>query len=281
MRPILLQNTTNRGALARACDSGGHAMLLAIDMGNTQTALGLFDNDELVRAWRMPTDRSFTADELHVRLLGYFRMYDMHLDCVDAIAFAGVVPQLSRAWRTVARRLSAEVVVVGMDTMDVTKVHAPNPAEVGADRIANAVAAETFYGAPAIVVDFGTATNIDVVDSDGYYIGGAIAPGLRISMDALTARAAKLASVTLEAPQHTIGSTTVEAVQSGAVVGAAAMAEGMVARIKAELERPDARVIATGGLAGVVAGSTDAFDVVDNQLTLKGICEIYRRACKR
>lgn len=256
-------------------------MLLAIDMGNTQTALGLFDNDELVRAWRMPTDRSFTADELHVRLLGYFRMYDMHLDCVDAIAFAGVVPQLSRAWRTVARRLSAEVVVVGMDTMDVTKVHAPNPAEVGADRIANAVAAETFYGAPAIVVDFGTATNIDVVDPDGYYIGGAIAPGLRISMDALTARAAKLASVTLEAPQHTIGSTTVEAVQSGAVVGAAAMAEGMVARIKAELERSDARVIATGGLAGVVAGSTDAFDVVDNQLTLKGICEIYRRACKR
>lgn len=281
MRPILLQNTTNRGALARAYDSGGHAMLLAIDMGNTQTALGLFDNDELVRAWRMPTDRSFTADELHVRLLGYFRMYDMHLNCVDAIAFAGVVPQLSRAWRTVAQRLSAEVVVVGMDTMDVTKVHAPNPAEVGADRIANAVAAETFYGAPAIVVDFGTATNIDVVDPDGYYIGGAIAPGLRISMDALTARAAKLASVTLEAPQHTIGSTTVEAVQSGAVVGAAAMAEGMVARIKAELERPDARVIATGGLAGVVAGSTDAFDVVDNQLTLKGICEIYRRACKR
>lgn len=256
-------------------------MLLAIDMGNTQTALGLFDGGELVRSWRMPTDRSFTADELHVRLLGYFRMYDLALSDVDAVAFAGVVPQLSRAWRAVARRLSADAVVIGADTAEVTKVNAPNPSEVGADRIANAVAAETFYGAPAIVVDFGTATNIDVIDADGYYIGGAIAPGLRISMEALTARAARLASVPLEAPAHAIGSTTVEAVQSGAVIGAAAMAEGMVARIKAELGAPDARVIATGGLAGVVAGSTDAFDDVDGQLTLKGICEIYRRMCNR
>ena len=178
-------------------------MLLAIDMGNTQTALGLFDGLDLAQAWRMPTDRSFTADELHVRLLGYLRMYGMHLEeCVDAVAFAGVVPQLSQAWRQVAERLGVEATVVGPATADVTKVHAPNPREVGADRIANAVAAETFYGAPAIVVDFGTATNIDVVDPEGYYIGGAIAPGLRISMDALTARAAQLASVPLETPQH-------------------------------------------------------------------------------
>ena len=252
-------------------------MLLAIDMGNTQTALGLFDGEELVHSWRMPTDRSFTADELHVRLHGYFHMYGMDLDVVDAMAFAGVVPQLNRAWRRVAERLGARTVVVGPDTASVTRVRAKNPAEVGADRIANATAAEKFYGSPSIVVDFGTATNIDVVDAEGYYIGGAIAPGLRISMDALTARAAKLSSVPLEAPAHAIGVDTVEAVQSGAVLGTAAMAEGLVARIKRELGAPDATVIATGGLAVVIADSTDVFDVVDSQLTLKGIYEIFRR----
>lgn len=252
-------------------------MLLAIDMGNTQTALGLFDGEELVHSWRMPTDRSFTADELHVRLHGYFRMYDMTLDAVDAVAFAGVVPELNRAWRRVAERLSARAVVVGPDTAAVTRVRAENPAEVGADRIANATAAVKYYGAPAIVVDFGTATNIDVVDDEGYYIGGAIAPGLRISMDALVSRAARLSSVPLEAPARAIGANTVEAVQSGAVLGTAAMAEGLVARIKRELGAAGATVIATGGLAPVIAGSTDVFDAVDSQLTLRGICEIYRR----
>ena len=255
-------------------------MLLAIDMGNTQTAMGLFDGDTLVQSWRMPTDRSFTADEIHVRLLGFFRMYGLSLDAVDAIAFAGVVPQLSREWHAVAERIAACAVVVGPQTAAVTKLRAASPEQVGADRIANAVAAERFYGAPAIVVDFGTATNIDVIDDEGYYIGGAIAPGIRISMDALTARAAKLASVPLETPEHAIGRDTVECVQVGAVMGAAAMAEGLVARIKRELGAPHATVIATGGLASVVAGSTDVFDVVDGQLTIKGICEIYRRMHK-
>ena len=246
-------------------------MLLAIDMGNTQTAMGLFDGDELVQSWRMPTDRSYTADEIHVRLMGFFKMYDLSLDAVDAIAFAGVVPQLSREWRAVADRIAADAIVIGPQTAAVTRLRAARPQAVGADRVANAVAAETFYGAPAIVVDFGTATNIDVIDEDGYYIGGAIAPGIRISMDALAARAAKLASVPLEAPEHAIGRDTEECIK------AAAMAEGLVARMKRELGREDATVIATGGLAGIVADSTDAFDVVDGQLTIKGICEIYRR----
>lgn len=252
-------------------------MLLAIDMGNTQTALGLFDETTLVRSWRMPTDRSFTADELHVRLLGYLHMYGLPIDCIDAVAFAGVVPQLSREWHAAATRITSRTIVVGKETASVTKIQAPNPTEVGADRIANAVAAEKFYGAPAIVVDFGTATNIDVVNEDGYYIGGAIAPGLRISMDALVARAARIASISLEVPEHAIGRTTTEAVQSGALLGTAAMVEGLVARIKVELGAPQARVIATGGLAGLVADATDAFDVIDQQLTLKGIAEIARR----
>lgn len=254
-------------------------MLLAIDMGNTQTALGLFNGGELVESWRMPTDRSFTQDELHVRLLGYFRMRELALSVVDAMAFAGVVPQLQRAWRGVAEQLDVSFVQVGRETAAVTNVDAPNPAEVGADRIANAVAAAELYGAPSIVVDFGTATNLDVIDARGFYIGGAIAPGIRISLDALTARAAKLASVPFEAPEHAIGRNTMEAVQSGSVIGAAAMAEGLVARIKRELgpAGESATVIATGGLAGVVAGSTDVFDCVDKQLTLKGIQLIWQR----
>ena len=242
-------------------------MLLAIDMGNTQTALGLFDGDELVHAWRMPTDRTLTKDELHVRLLGYFHKDGLDLGCVHAIAFAGVVPQLMREWEGVARDMGARLMVVGRETAAVTSIDAPNPAEVGADRIANATAAAALYGAPSIVVDFGTATNIDVVDERGAYIGGCIAPGIRISLDALTARAARLASVPL----------TVEAVQSGTVVGAAAMAEGLIARIKRELDCEDATVIATGGLSRMIASETSTIDIIDGLLTLKGLRLLYER----
>lgn len=252
-------------------------MLLAIDMGNTQTALGLFDDRALLHSWRMPTDRTFTADEIQMRIEGYFSMSGYDLSPVDAIAFAGVVPELSREWHEVAARLDLPAIVVGAETAEVTNIRAVRPNEVGADRIANATAAAALYGAPAIVVDFGTATNIDVIDQTGAYIGGAIAPGIRISMDALVARASKLASVPFEAPQHAIGRNTVECVQCGIVVGPAAMAEGLVARMKRELNEPNATVIATGGLASVVANSTDVFDVVDSTLTLKGICEIWLR----
>lgn len=252
-------------------------MLLAIDMGNTQTALGLFDGEELVQSWRMPTDRTFTADEIHMRLNGYLQMYHLEVSSIDEIAFAGVVPQLSREWRSVASRIASHFIAIGPDTARITKVRAPDPSEVGADRIANAVAAEKLYGTPSIVVDFGTATNIDVVDADGYYIGGAIAPGLRISMDALVSRAARIASIPLETPAHAIGSTTTEAVQSGAIIGTAAMTEGLVRRIRDELAAPQAFVIATGGLAPLVANSTDVFNVLDGHLTLKGIAEICKR----
>lgn len=267
-------------------------MLLAIDIGNTQTALGLFNQQDLVASWRMPTDHTFTADEIHMRLLGYFQLKNLSLDCIDAMALAGVVPQIRREWLCVINRLVKDnFVLVGPQTQCVIKTDVSDPTQVGADRLANAVAAETFYGAPAIVVDFGTATNMDVVRADGAYIGGAIAPGIKISFDALTARAAKLSSVPLEAPKTAIGLETPHALQVGTVMGAAAMAEGLVARIQEELIEKNrqvlkpsdsksmlpAKVIATGGLASVVAQCTDVFDVVDSQLTLKGICEIYRR----
>lgn len=259
-------------------------MLLAVDMGNTQTALGLFDGDDLVHSWRMPTDRTFTADEVHMRLEGYFRMSNLDLSQVKAIAFAGVVPELSREWHAVAARLTATAVVVGTQTAQATKLRVANPSEVGADRIANAVAAEAFYGAPAIVVDFGTATNIDVVDASGSYRGGCIAPGLMLSASALFEKAAKLSSIPIEVPPAPIGDTTEHALQSGLVLGAAAQAEGLVARIKAQLareqdaEKIDCPVIATGGLGGVVGQATDVFDAVDVDLTLRGIWRIWQQA---
>ena len=151
----------------------------------------------------------------------------------------------------------------------------PDPRQVGADRIANAIAARGTYGSPVIVVDFGTATNIDVVDQRGRYRGGAISPGLMLSANALFSRAARLASVPIEAPARTLGNSTESALQSGLVVGAAAQAEGLVARIRAELGAPDATVVGTGGLAGTVAQATDLFDAVDPDLTLRGIREIW------
>ena len=150
-----------------------------------------------------------------------------------------------------------------------------NPKKVGADRIANAVAAIKSYGSPVIVVDFGTATNIDVVDRTGTYRGGTIAPGLMLSAEALFARAAKLSSVPIAAPEHALGDSTESALQSGLVIGAAAQAEGLVARIKAELDIEDATVVGTGGLARTVSVATDLFDVVDPDLTLRGIREIW------
>ena len=268
-------------------------MLLSIDIGNTQTALGLFDEKgTTVATWHMPTDHSFTSDEIQVRLLGYFYMKGLDISCVSSMALAGVVPQIRREWRQVIKQFVGDnYIIVGEKTQPVIKADVPDITQVGSDRLANAVAAETFYGAPAIVVDFGTATNIDVVRADGAYIGGAIAPGIKISFDALTQRAAKLSSIPLEAPQAAIGVDTCQALQSGTVMGAAAMAEGLVTRIKTELNAinreflqldpadpvPTPKILATGGLAPLVAQCTDVFDTIDGQLTLKGICEIYRR----
>ncbi|MBY4797729.1 type III pantothenate kinase [Collinsella sp. AGMB00827] len=264
-------------------------MLLAVDMGNTQTALGLFDGKQLVQSWRMPTDRSLTKDDIHVRLLGFFSLYNLDIQVIEAIAFAGVVPQLLREWKAVAAQMGLEFMQVKPGCSPAIHIDAPHPEEVGADRIANAVAAATLYGTPCIVVDFGTATNVDVIDERGFYIGGAIAPGIGVSLDALVARAAKLSSVSLEAPNHALGRNTTEALQSGTVIGAAAMAEGLVARIAKEMLLMDKtdesneaaqkiQVIATGGMADLVASCTDLFDTVDRLLTLEGICEIWAQA---
>lgn len=257
-------------------------MFLAIDVGNTQTTLGLFDDTgKLVRGWRMHTDASDTSDTLHGRLWTYFMKDGLELTQVDGSGVASVVPALERSWRhCLEARLGHRPLVVRPGEPCGMQIAMPNPRQVGADRIANAIAARSTYGAPVIVVDFGTATNIDVVDAEGRYRGGAISPGLMLSAEALFSKAARLASVPIEAPGHAIGDTTETAMQSGLVIGAAAQAEGLVARIRAELGAPTATVVGTGGLAGTVAAATDLFDVIDPDLTLRGIREIWawRRA---
>lgn len=252
-------------------------MFLAIDVGNTQTTLGLFDEGgALARGWRMSTTASDTSDMLHSRLWSFFMKDGLELDRVDEAGVASVVPALERSWRRcLGRHLGHEPLVVRAGEDFGMTVAMPDPRQVGADRMANAIAARSTYGAPVIVVDFGTATNIDVVDESGAYRGGAISPGLMLSAGALVSRAAKLASVPIDAPEHALGDSTETAMQSGLVIGAAAQAEGLVARIQAELGGPRATVVGTGGLARTVARATDLFDAVDPDLTLRGIREIW------
>ncbi|WP_322290501.1 type III pantothenate kinase [Paratractidigestivibacter sp.] len=254
-------------------------MFLAIDVGNTQTTLGLFDDEGgLVRGWRMVSDAAQTSDMLHARLWTYFAKDGVELAEVTDAGVASVVPPLQRAWWVCLRELLGhEPLRIDASTDYGMPIDMPDPSTVGADRIANAIAAVETYGAPVIVVDFGTATNIDVVDQRGAYRGGAISPGLMLSANALFSKAAKLASIPVVAPEHALGNSTETAMQSGLVIGAAAQAEGLVARMKAELGAPDATVVGTGGLARTVSQATDLFDTVDSDLTLRGIRQIWLR----
>ncbi len=265
-------------------------MLLTVDIGNTQTTVGLFDAHGVCqREWRMASDHTDTADELHERLFGYFLMLGLSLDDVTDVALASVVPILTREWQyMLSNILKAEDVLLVDASRDCgIAIHMPDPRQVGADRIANAVAARASYGAPVIVVDFGTATNIDVVDGTGAFRGGAIMPGLQLSADALFSRAAKLSSVGLVVPKHALGDSTETAVQSGIVIGAAAQAEGLVRRIVGELraENPGlgkVTVVGTGGFSREIARATDIFDELDPDLTVRGIYQIWEhRAQKR
>ena len=253
-------------------------MLLTIDVGNTQTTIGVFsETGETITCWRMPTNRADTSDSLRSRLYGYFSMDDYDIHEVEDACVCSVVPVLTRAWlRCFQRMLGHDPLIVGAGADAGMELCLKHPEAVGADRIANAVAATQDYGHPVIIVDFGTATNIDVVDRQRRYRGGSIMPGLILSAEALFSRAAKLSSIPIEAPEHALGDSTEHALQSGLVIGAAAQAEGLVARIKDELDIPDAKVIGTGGLARTVSVATDLFDVVDPDLTLRGIREIWK-----
>lgn len=263
-------------------------MFLSVDVGNTQTTLGLFDeNGTVLRQWRMATDRTDTADQLHERLFGYFQMFGLSLSSVDYVAIASVVPILAQSWQRMARTaFEAEPLMIDATRDCGIVINMPDPRQVGADRIANALAAVATYGAPVIVVDFGTATNIDVVDATGAFRGGAIMPGLLLSANSLFERAAKLSSVPLVVPPRALGNSTETAVQSGIVIGAATQIEGLVERIQRELAEegenvPRATVVGTGGYSETIAKATDIFDALDPDITIRGIYQIYRHAVEK
>jgi type III pantothenate kinase len=241
-------------------------VLLAIDVGNTQTVFGLFDGAELTEHWRIATERHRSGDELGAQYKGF-----LDLGRVNGISLASTVPQLIRSYQEFAKRYTeAKLLELGPGVKTGITVRYDDPREVGPDRVANAVAAADRYGAPCIVVDFGTSTNFDVVSAAGEYVGGVLAPGIEISMDALFERAARLRKVDFVEPPSVIGKPTVAALQSGVVYGFAGQVDGIVTAIRGELG-VEATVVATGGLSALVAPHSRTISVVDPNLTLDGL----------
>jgi type III pantothenate kinase len=252
-------------------------MILAVDVGNTQTVIGLFDGDDLIAHWRVSSDASITADELGVKVAALLSVPGHSWADVDDAIVGSVVPRLTDVWveavRTAAGR---DAMIVGPGLKTGMPIRYDNPHEVGADRIVNGVAAIAAYGAPVLVVDFGTATTIDVIDADGAYLGGAIAPGLETSAQALYSKAARLSMVDLVDPGTAIGRNTRQSVQAGLLLGQAAMVDGLVRRIWTEMGRKTP-VVATGGLAESMAELCDTVTDVDVDLTLTGLLLVFRK----
>jgi type III pantothenate kinase len=247
-------------------------VLLAVDVGNTQTIFGLFDGPELTEHWRIATERNRSGDELGA-LYGNF----LELERVDGIALASSVPQLHRSYEEFAKNYAkVELLDLGPGVRTGVPVRYEDPREVGPDRIANAVAAVDRYGAPCIVVDFGTSTNFDVVSSEGEYIGGVLAPGIEISMDALFQRAARLFKVDFAEPPSVIAKNTAASLQSGLVYGFAGQVDGIVERIRGELG-VEAQAVATGGLADLIVPHARTLEKIDPFLTLEGVRIVWER----
>ena len=256
-------------------------MLLAIDIGNTHTVLGVYTGKTLDAMWRIATDRNAAADELRITLSTLFSLEGLSFENVDAAALASVVPQLTRAWsQAIEDATGAQPVVCSAETAgDLFDTDYPSPHEIGADRIADAVAARALYGEPVIVVDFGTATNMEVIDADGVFRGGIIAPGVMTSANALFSRGAQLPAIDLVNPPQVVGRSTMEAIQAGIMLGEADRVDGLVRRIFAELGY-DVTVVATGGLGPTVAQNSETIGIVNTELTLEGLRLIAERAAR-
>ncbi len=258
-------------------------MLLTIDVGNTNTVLGMFDGDQIVEHWRINTDPDRTADEMAVLLRGLLEHSSLVKDAdVSGIALCSTVPSVLHEMREMFRRYYGDIpsLIIEPGVRTGVSVRMDNPKEVGSDRIMNTVAAVHLYGGPAIVVDFGTSTNFDAASAKGEFVGGALAPGIEISVDALTRRAAQLLKVELTRPHHVIGKNTVEALQSGIIFGFAGQVEGIARRMAAELAPEDpasVTVIATGGLAPLVIDEVSVIDAYEPWLTLIGLRLVFER----
>lgn len=253
-------------------------MLLVVDVGNTQTHFGTFRGEELVEHWRFATVRESTADQLGAALRNLLELRGVGLADLTSSIVSSTVPQLEPEWLSMAQRyLGHRMLAVGPGLKTGMPIRIDNPRELGADRLVNAVAAHARLGGPCISVDFGTAVNYDVVSEDGDYLGGVIAPGVEISLDALTSRGAKLPRIDLVPPRSVIGKGTVDAIRAGIIFGFAAQVDGIVTRIREELGT-DAPTIATGGLAATVVPSTETIDEVDDLLTLTGLRLLHERS---
>jgi type III pantothenate kinase len=251
-------------------------MLLAVDVGNTQTHLGAFDGEELVEHWRFQTRAGATGDELAERIGGLMALREMSLAELDDVCVSSVVPPLGSQYEQLTERyLEAECLLVEPGIKTGMPIRIDNPLEVGADRLVNAVAAYDLVGGACVVVDFGTGINFDAVSAAGEYLGGAIAPGLEVSLTALVERAARIPRIELGRPEAAIGRSSRAAIQSGVVFGFAGLIDGVARRIGEELG--EARYIATGGLASVIVPFTETIQEVDDLLTLKGLRLIYDR----
>jgi type III pantothenate kinase len=252
-------------------------MLLVVDAGNTQTHLGMFDGERLVEHWRFATVRTSTADELGAALRNLLALRGLAFADVTGAIVSSTVPQLRPEWTDMAARyLGRQMAVVGPGVRTGMPIRYDNPREIGPDRLVNAVAGHARLGGPCVVVDFGTAVTHDVVSAEGEYLGGVIFPGLEISLEALSDRAAALPKIDLTEPRTLIGKTTVDAIRSGVLYGYAAMVDGILARLRAELGA-GTKALATGGLAGLVVPYCEAIDVVDDLLTLTGLRLIWER----
>lgn len=252
--------------------------LLAADIGNSHTFVGLLDGDDVTAHWRVNTDERRTADEWSVLLRG---LLAERVDDVDGIVVCATVPAVLHEWREMLESHFGDVVAIVVEPGVRTGIPVlmDNPREVGTDRIVNSLAAATLYGGPAIVVDFGTATTFDVVNGKGQYVGGAISPGIEISLEALGRRGAQLRKVELARPRSVIAKNTVEALQSGMIFGVAAQVEGLVARMIAELGAPteDVTVISTGHLAPLLVDDCGCFTEHSPWLTLQGLRLVFER----
>lgn len=254
-------------------------MILVVDVGNTNIVLGIYSQKQLLHHWRLSTNRSSTVDEYGVMMQQLFHHANVRIDQIDGVIISSVVPPLMFVLESLCKQyLKRTPMIVGPGLKTGLDIKYENPREVGADRIVNAVAGIELYGPPLIIVDFGTATTFDFIDGKGRYLGGAVAPGIGISTEALFQKAAKLPRIELVKPRNVVGRNTINSMQAGIVYGFAGQVDGIVERMQEQME-VKAQVVATGGMADLISAESKNIDTVNHLLTLQGLQIIYERNC--